>query len=137
MQRTCTMKTAAIVSLFVVAAVAGSCSGASAQPPNDVGKTQYQASCASCHGSDGKGDGPVASALKTPPADLTLLAKNNSGVFPYDKVYQVIDGRNLTIPSHGTREMPVWGYRFGPPEAFRFKARMLAVIDYVKTLQQK
>ena len=35
--------------------------------------------------------------MKTPPTDLTVLAKNNNGVFPYDMVYQVIDGRNSTI----------------------------------------
>ncbi len=72
----------------------------------------------------------------THPADLTVLAKNNNGVFPYDKVYQMIDGRNSTIASHGTREMPIWGYRFGPVQAYRFKARVLAVIDYLKTVQQ-
>jgi hypothetical protein len=75
--------------------------------------------------------------LKTRPADLTVLAKNNSGVFPYDMVYQMIDGRNTTVGSHGTREMPIWGYRFGPPQAFRLKNRMLAVIDYLKSIQEK
>ena len=103
----------------------------------DVGKAEYRSSCAPCHGIDAKGDGPVADSLKTRPADLTALAKNNNGVFPYDMVYQVIDGRNSTIPSHGTREMPVWGYRFGPPQAFRFKKRILAVIDYLKRIQEK
>ena len=49
----------------------------------------------------------------------------------------MIDGRNTSIAAHGTREMPVWGYRFGPPEAFRFKKRILAVIDYLKTIQEK
>jgi hypothetical protein len=84
-----------------------------------------------------KGNGPVSKELKTPPADLTVLAKNNNGVFPYDMVYQVIDGRNSTIKSHGTREMPIWGYRFGPPQAFRFKNRILAVIEYLKRIQEK
>jgi cytochrome c1 len=51
------------------------------------GKTQYQSSCAACHGIDAKGDGPVSTELKTRPADLTVLAKNNNGVFPYDMVY--------------------------------------------------
>ena len=97
----------------------------------DVGKTQYQSSCASCHGIGGKGDGRVSKELKTPPAYLTVLAKDNNGVFPYDMVYQMIDGRNTSVASHGTREMPVWGYRFGPPQAFRFKNRILAVIDYL------
>jgi mono/diheme cytochrome c family protein len=103
----------------------------------DVGRTEYQSSCAACHGIDGKGSGPVSKELKTPPADLTVLAKNNNGVFPYGMVYQVIDGRNSTVVSHGTREMPIWGYRFGPPQAFRFKNRILAVIDYLKTIQEK
>jgi mono/diheme cytochrome c family protein len=63
----------------------------------DVGKMEYQSSCAACHGIDAKGNGPVSKELKTHPADLTVLAKNNKGVFPYDMVYQVIDGRNATI----------------------------------------
>jgi len=102
-----------------------------------IGKAEYLSSCASCHGTEAKGDGPVADSLKTRPADLTVLAKNNNGVFPYDMVYQVIDGRGSKVVSHGTREMPVWGYRFGPPEAFRYKKRVLSVIDYLKIIQQK
>jgi len=102
----------------------------------DVGRTEYRASCASCHGTDGKGDGPVRQALKIPPPDLTVLAKNNKGVFPYDMVYETIDGRHMAS-GHGTREMPVWGYRFGPPQAFHYKQRMLAVIDYLKRIQEK
>jgi len=99
-------------------------------------KAEYQSSCASCHGTDAKGDGPLSKELKTPPSDLTVLAKNNNGVFPYDMVYETIDGRH-TVASHGTREMPVWGYRFGPPQAFRYKKRILSVIDYLKRLQEK
>jgi hypothetical protein len=49
----------------------------------------------------------------------------------------MIDGRNSTVVARGTREMPIWGYRFGPPQAFRLKNRMLAVIEYLKTVQQK
>ena len=49
---------------------------------------------------DAKGNGPVSKELKTRPADLTVLAKNNNGVFPYDTVYQMIDGRNTTIRSY-------------------------------------
>jgi len=121
--------------LTVAIIIIGFGSYASAQ--DDVGKMQYQASCAACHGADAKGDGPVSKELKTRPTDLTVLAKNNSGVFPYDRVYQMIDGRNTTVASHGTREMPIWGYRFGPAQAYRFKARVLAVIDYLKTVQEK
>jgi mono/diheme cytochrome c family protein len=122
--------------LIIAGMIAGLSARASAQNI-DVDKTEYQSSCAACHGINGKGDGPVSKELKTPPADLTVLTKNNNGVFPYDMVYQVIDGRDTSIASHGTREMPVWGYRFGPPQAFRFKKRILAVIDYLKTIQEK
>ena len=50
------------------------------------GKEMYTSYCAVCHGTDGKGGGPAASALKTPPADLTLLSKNNGGKYPAMKV---------------------------------------------------
>jgi mono/diheme cytochrome c family protein len=136
MQRTRITGTMVITWFAATSTIIGFGVSASAQDI-EIGKTQYQASCAACHGIDAKGDGPVSSELKTHPADLTVLAKNNNGVFPYDKVYQMIDGRNSTIASHGTREMPIWGYRFGPIEAYRFKARILAVIDYLKTVQQK
>ncbi len=136
MQRNRNMETAAVKWLLIANTIIGFSACASAQNI-DVGRAEYQSSCAACHGVDGKGDGPVSKELKTPPADLTVLAKNNNGVFPYDMVYQVIDGRNSTIASHGTREMPIWGYRFGPPQAFRFKNRILAVIEYLKAVQEK
>ncbi len=136
MQMNSVVETTALRSLIAISAIIGFCACASAQDI-DIGKTQYLLSCAACHGMDAKGDGPVSKELKTPPADLTVLAKNNNGVFPYDMVYQVVDGRNSTIASHGTREMPIWGYRFGPPQAFRFKKRVLAVIDYLKNIQEK
>ena len=66
----------------------------------DVGKVEYESGCASCHGRGAKGDGPVSKELKTRPADLTVLAKKNNGVFPFNAVYQIIDGRE-PIVSHG------------------------------------
>ena len=114
------METSAFKWFIIINTIIGFSAYASAQNV-DVGKAEYQSSCAACHGIDAKGDGPVSKELKTPPTDLTVLAKNNNGVFPYNTVYEMIDGRNSTIASHGTREMPIWGYRFGPPQAFRFK----------------
>ncbi|MGY4318598.1 c-type cytochrome [Bradyrhizobium sp. JR3.5] len=101
------LKPLMIVSLTVVFAAAAHAEDA------DVGKVEFQASCASCHGVDGKGRGPVAEQLKVPPADLTALAKNNNGVFPITAVYEAIDGRR-TISAHGTHEMPIWGERYNP-----------------------
>jgi mono/diheme cytochrome c family protein len=93
-------KAAAIKWLIITSTIIGFSARASAQDIEEC-KKQYQSSCAACHGIDAKGDGPVSTALKTRPADLNVLAKNNNGTFPYDMVYRVIDGRNLTIPSHG------------------------------------
>jgi Cytochrome C oxidase, cbb3-type, subunit III len=120
----------------------------------DIGKIEYQSSCAACHGADGKGTGPVAAALSTKPADLTTLAKRNNGVFPFGRIYDTIDGR-VEVGSHGTRDMPVWGFRFSPapipgfsPQAPYFldplydrepviRSRILAVIDYLYRIQEK
>lgn len=72
------------------------------------GADEYYRLCAVCHGEQGRGDGPMARVLKTPPSNLTLLAKNNGGHFPFLSVLEMIDGRNM-IAVHGSREMPVWG----------------------------
>jgi mono/diheme cytochrome c family protein len=67
--------------------------------------------CAQCHGMSGIGDGPVASALKKKPANLTLLSANNGGVFPEQEVRNFIDGTK-TSAAHGSRAMPIWGDAF-------------------------
>ena len=103
----------------------------------DVGNMEYQSSCATCHGTDGKGNGPVTKDLKTRPADLTVLTKNNNGVFPVDTIYEIIDGRR-SITSHGSREMPIWGnafLSFGPENVVR--SRIMAIIDYLNRIQVK
>src|SRR6516164_8062654 len=73
-----------------------------------TGVGQYRSHCAQCHGIDGKGDGPVAPALKTPPSDLTLLSKNNGGTFPEQKVLETINGVG-NLNAHGSSDMPAWG----------------------------
>jgi len=116
--------------------------------PMDVGKHEYEAACATCHGSNGKGGGPVAAQLKLAIPDLTVLAKNNQGIFPFDRIYQVIDGR-LEVKGHGTREMPVWGQAFRRQTSVFFqpqpqddpesaaRSRILALTEYVYRLQGK
>lgn len=76
-----------------------------------AGEVLYRRHCASCHGMEGRGDGPLASTLKTPPSDLTLLAARAGGRFDEAAVMQVIDGRRL-VAQHGPRDMPVWGAVF-------------------------
>jgi len=72
------------------------------------GADEYYRLCAVCHGEGGRGDGPMARVLKTPPPNLTLLAKNNGGHFPFLRVLEMIDGRSM-IEAHGSRDMPIWG----------------------------
>jgi mono/diheme cytochrome c family protein len=74
-------------------------------------KLDFRRYCAQCHGMSGTGDGPVAAALKKKPANLTLLAKNNGGVFPEKEVRDFIDGTK-TSAAHGSRAMPIWGDAF-------------------------
>lgn len=115
-----------------------------------LGRAEFLRSCASCHGVSGKGDGPVATSLVKPPADLTKLTEKNNGVFPISRIYGMIDGRIQTLV-HGTREMPVWGDvymqglvdRTSPnftskemAEAF-VRARILMLVEYISTLQEK
>jgi mono/diheme cytochrome c family protein len=103
----------------------------------NLGKTEYEATCAACHGQNGKGDGPVSVELRTKPSDLTLIAERNGGVFPADVLYRIIDGRK-TIRAHGTFEMPVWGPVFlRATSEDDVRNRILAIVAYLKSLQLK
>ena len=113
-----------------------------------LGEAEYQLRCAVCHGADAKGQGPFAAQLKVEPPDLTQLAKKNGGIFPLSAVYEKIDGRQ-EVKAHGTRDMPVWGYRYMPspnpspqrsnptdPEPV-VRNRILSLIDYLSSIQEK
>ena len=106
-----------------------------------AGKAAYGKYCASCHGADGKGQGPAAASLKNPLPDLTLLAKNNGGEFPTMRVLHAIDG-TLYLAGHGSREMPVWGEQLeagaitGTTGA-RKREVLNFVVSYVQSLQAK
>lgn len=98
----------------------------------------YQRYCAACHGKDGKGAGPVAAALKSPPADLTRLAANNGGKFPVGGVRQALGGGSST-PAHGSAEMPIWGpvFRAMNPNESIAKLRVDNLVRYLESIQQK
>ena len=141
---------------LMTAGLAAAMSGAAQAQDVDVGKSEFQSSCASCHGADGKGNGPLREQLRVPPPDLTVLARNNNGEFPAAALYQTIDG-SKAVPAHGNREMPIWGERFNPiislphsvdPSYWKLagpeqspevvvRKRISAVVDYLGRIQQK
>ena len=135
------------ISRFVLVGVFAVAAPAFGADKLDIGKIEFEGSCAACHGLDGKGKGPVAQALQLSMPDITILARRNGGVFPAVHVYSVIDGRE-EVRAHGTRDMPIWGkqyssgaapiyddYSYDPEAAAR--GRILVLIDYLYRLQAK
>ena len=108
-----------------------------------VGKKEFITYCGSCHGADGKGDGPIVNFIKRKPLDLTQLAKNNGGTFPFERIWGVFDGTYI-FAEHGTSEMPIWGYRFVQEAQERnekdistkAKAKALDIVLYLQVIQE-
>lgn len=110
------------------------------KPSNPVsGAEMFKEYCAVCHGPEGKGDGPAATALKVPPPDLTTLAQRHDGKFPDDYVANVL--RNgVKAPAHGSSEMPVWGPLFltmNRMDDTQVKLRISNLTNYIKSIQKK
>ncbi len=105
-----------------------------------TGAQLYLRHCASCHGVQGKGDGPLAITLRGKPSDLTQLARNAGGRFDETAVMMTIDGRRA-VAAHGPREMPVWGVIFqeqhvGEPFAvYRVAVEGQALADHLRSIQ--
>lgn len=147
------MRTAIIKGTAALACLLGAM-GAQAQAQSqapqaavDLGKLEFTDNCASCHGVDGKGNGPIGWLLQKSPPDLSQLAKKNGGVLPVNRMYAVIEG-TAAVPSHGTRDMPVWGREYRIEEGQRLRearglyepaevvrARILTLIEYISRLQ--
>ena len=106
--------------------------------PANSGSEMFKQYCAACHGTTGKGDGPAASALKQPPANLTTLTKRHDGKFPEDYVANVL--RNgVKAPAHGDAEMPVWGPLFSSMDQNEavVNLRIGNLTKYIKSIQAK
>jgi mono/diheme cytochrome c family protein len=102
------------------------------------GADLFRSYCASCHGREGKGDGPVAPALNAKVPDLTTIAQRHGGVFPEKWVTELIEGPESVL-AHGSREMPIWGAIFHQIENDRDygQVRLKNVTDYLRSIQQK
>jgi mono/diheme cytochrome c family protein len=101
-----------------------------------AGRDSFELYCATCHGRDGRGNGPVAAALRTPPADLTTLKRRSDGAFPAERVREYITGTGRQLAAHGTTEMPVWGPMFRAFESdARARERIVNLVAYIESLQ--
>lgn len=103
------------------------------------GKQMYTNYCTPCHGQDGKGQGPVASSLKSQPSDLTILARTNNGKFPGSHVTAVLEFGSK-IPAHGSAAMPVWGPILGKMDVTVPQDKQLRISNlsfYLRTIQVK
>lgn len=103
------------------------------------GPEMYKSYCAVCHGTNGKGNGPAADALKVPPSDLTTLAARNGGKYPAMKVSAIIRGEQV-LAAHGSKDMPIWGNLFwsmsgGHQE--EVQQRVSNLNKYLESLQKK
>ncbi len=110
-----------------------------------VGQEEFRMHCAACHGMSGLGDGPIGQSLKTPAPNLALIAQRNGGAFPFQRVYEVIEG-SAVVTAHGTRDMPLWGDRYRKdakpvtPDQVDItnqlvEKRILSLVYYIGTLQ--
>jgi mono/diheme cytochrome c family protein len=109
------------------------------------GRGSYVRYCGSCHGDDGKGNGPKAASLNPKPADLTQLAKKNGGNFPTGRVTRILDGSEA-IPAHGSAKQPVLGHVFGAAEHAAggnpgpqtvASQRIQLIMQYLESIQEK
>jgi mono/diheme cytochrome c family protein len=103
-----------------------------------TGRELFATYCASCHGRNGRGDGPIAGELRHDVPDLTRFAARNRGVFPSARLEQIIDGRG--VPAHGTRDMPVWGDAFARVpggDATVARARIEAITRFLESIQER
>lgn len=105
------------------------------------GKEMFNQYCAPCHGIDGKGNGPAASAMKAQPTDLTQLTRKHDGKFPANSVASVLRfGDGAGTGAHGSAQMPVWGPLFQSLDKFHdtvVQQRVANIVNYIETLQVK
>jgi mono/diheme cytochrome c family protein len=131
------MVRAVCCTLFMVALTGSVVAQEEGKEPGD---SIFRVYCASCHGSEGKGDGRIADMLRVRPADLTLLAAHNNGKFDPEQVFKIVDGRK-EVKGHGGSDMPIWGDAFkssqrGYDEA-AVKQKIDSLVEFLESIQVK
>ena len=131
-----------ISTIFLACAVGNAQTVIKKVPPKPTvsvdGKVLFHDYCAVCHGANGKGAGPAASALKVAPGDLTQMARRNNGRFDDQRVFRILSGEE-EVPAHGSKDMPTWGAIFNnmTSNPSLAQARVHALVQYLDDLQTK
>src|SRR4051794_35129092 len=107
--------------------------------PSTSGGDLFRFYCATCHGRDGKGDGPLAAALYRRPSDLTLIARRNGGQFPVGRIEQFVTGDREPTLEHGSKDMPVWGPIFQALDSHEAmnRVRIANLVAFIESIQAK
>ena len=103
-----------------------------------TGRETFRTYCATCHGTAGRGDGPLSEKMRVRPADLAEISKRNGGQFPSDQVFRSIDGRQ-PVRGHGGPDMPEWGDAFlrsrDGGDAASVKLTIDSLVRFIESLQ--
>jgi mono/diheme cytochrome c family protein len=132
------MRTLAVVAVAWVATTSFLAAAPGGQQSTYSGPSDFQTYCTSCHGTEGKGDGPIAKSLPKRPPDLTRISARHDAVFPKDQVFKTIEGKS---GAHTNVDMPVWADVFAKSEASlgvdAAAMRIRALVDYLGMIQAK
>ena len=113
----------------------------------EIGQDLYNQYCATCHGEDGAGQGPLTEILMEKPSDLRKLAAENAaapGTFPMLEVIHIIDGRS-GVRAHGG-PMPTYGNIFMTDSesarermgaVLETRGRILSLAMFLESIQQE
>lgn len=129
--------------LVILGALMFVASAFGAMAEDDAGRYEYMIACSTCHGETGQGDGPLAEMLTVKVPDLTRIAADHDGAFPFLDTMMIVDGRT-GVRGHGSN-MPVWGDRF-ERDALKdvgvygaeliARGRLMALVEYLEAIQQ-
>ena len=134
-----------LLAYMLLALLAGYVLASDAENAAAAGKEEFLYSCSLCHGEDAKGKGVFSTMLTVPVADLTVLQRNNDGVFPFYESYKKIDGRG-EVRSHALMNMPVWGDRFSQTTQYSteekfnntlVRGKIFELLVYLRSIQEE